>query len=1370
MIKRAKCFNRTFQLRLQKGNHIDSSAKVLGIPDRPRADAPPIAGSHKLSAPTEQDLAVLNSLIPGIEANGFPSCFVSADERYLFANRAYCAFLSKPPEAIIGHPVCEVLDPQEFAVIAPYFDQALRKGESVHFHRLSHGANARQRWVLVNYFPQRHQDGSIYGFLAVITNAERVKALESETLERERLMRVLTNSAGLPILQVDADLIVRFANQPFIDWIDKPATAILGKLFVDAFPSEVVDFHSSLAARAIAGESFKVETLSLAKAGTQRRIELSYYPDRHIDGSISGCILMFRDIEDEFRLRQSLIEKELKLREIADNIGMPVSKSDLNLRYQYVNRVTAEWLDTSAENIIGKHWRDVIGDDDLAKVKPYADRALAGEIVVFEGTGNFPGYQPGHIRLSMFPSRSQTGEIDGIYAVLADVENDYQLRRELLKRERQLRLITDNIAMPICYVDTDRRVQFYNKVGFDWLGLDEKAVIGKKIEDVVGTEVAASVEPWLAKAFAGESQNYERLNTRSTGEKRWVRGHLVPDLRDDGKVAGVFSVVTDINDDVKLRQKLEDQQRQISVFADNIPESICYLDHELHYTFVNNTFLRLRGLARDKIIGETLENILGADEALLAAPHIDRAFKGDTVVYERLWPTMAHPKGRWFRTRVVPDFDAAGVVQGLYAVGIDIHDIKTAEVALRTSEGELRAAMDSLPYPMAYIDRDLKYQFVNKTMENLVGKSHTEMINKPMDQLYNKHRLSEIEAVWDHVFAGETINIERLITANNDQQRWMSVRYTPRRDAEGTVVGFYSASTDIDELKRTEIELRRANWMLSSHFENTPLAVIEWDADFRVRRWSPQAERIFGWSEEEVLGKRLSEWEFVVDEDQARVASIVSQGRSGNEPHTTSLNRNYRKDGRVIWCEWYNSNLCDESGQLVSVLSLAQDVTARVNAEERLVHQATHDSLTGLPNRAMLQERLRQAIMRARRNSSRVAALFIDLDRFKDVNDSLGHRVGDELLRMMAVRLGRVLRETDLLVRLSGDEFMVVLEQITEIESAQLVAIKLIDELRAPSMIEGHEIFISGSVGISLFPDDADDGETLLRNADMAMYRAKERGKNTFQVFSRELAEHGSNMRILENAMRTAIQHNEFELYYQPKIDMVNNRIIGAEALLRWHHPTRGLVMPDEFIHLAEETGLVHDIGNWVFDTAFAQLRKWREMGLAHLHVAVNIAAGQFRATNLANRIIERIKLEGCDPGMIEIEITETGMLRDPEGVGRTVSALRAAGVSVAIDDFGTGYSSLSHLKRFPIDTLKIDRSFVADVLTDRDDAAIVYAVIALAHALEINVVAEGVETEAQRQLLAQQGCTAYQGYLFSRALPAADFEALIRKHQSSAV
>ena len=613
----------------------------------------------------DQDLAALNTLIPGIEANGFPSCFIGRDERYWFANKAYCAFLLKAPEQVIGCFVRDVLHREETALIAPYLDSALRKGEVVHFHRLSLDANGHNRWVQVNYFPQRHADGSVYGFLAIVTNAERVKALEAETLERERLLRVLTNSAGLPIMRVDADFTIRFGNQPLLDWVGLPATEILGKRFTDVFPLSIANFYIPLVQRALTGESFKVETLSRARAGAQRRIELSYYPDRRADGSVSGCILMFRDIEDEFRLRQSLIEKELALRAIADNIGMPISKSDLNLCYQYVNRVTAEWLDMDTEEIIGKHWSEVVGVDAVASVQRFADRALAGEIVTFEGFATFPGYKPGHIRLSMFPSRNQSGEVDGIYAVFADVEKDYQLKQELLKRERQLRLITDNIAMPVSYIDTDRRIQFYNKAGFEWLGLTDTDVIGKAVSDIVGADTAIVIEPWLAKAFAGESQTYERLTTRLSGETRWVRGHMVPDLREDGKVAGVFSVVTDINDDVKLRQELQDQQRQIRVFADNIPESISYLNRERRYTFVNNTFLRLSGMAREKIIGESLAVVLGAEEALLAAPHIERAFKGDTVVYERAWATMVHPKGRWYRIRVVPDFDADGVVQGI---------------------------------------------------------------------------------------------------------------------------------------------------------------------------------------------------------------------------------------------------------------------------------------------------------------------------------------------------------------------------------------------------------------------------------------------------------------------------------------------------------------------------------------------------------------------------------------------------------------------------------------------------------------------------------------------------------------------------------
>ena len=1189
-------------------------------------------------------------------------------------------------------------------------------------------------------------------------------AVPQRAPERERILQHLTDNTGRPVLYVDAGHHVLFINKPFQQWIGMDESEILHKHASVVFAGGGYQFYLPYLIRTLAGETCAVDTISHARVAGERHVRVSFYPDIDDAGKIIGIYILALDIEEDYQLRQSLVAKERELRAIADNIGMPLSKSDRNLRYLYVNQVTCEWYGRREAEIVGRTWQEMLGDQQFAEVKGFAHRALEGEFVTYDRFAAYPEHPPGRIRVAMTPYRDHTGQVAGVYVVITDVEQDHRLKQEISDRERQLRLITDHIGLPISYITADERVRFYNKTGEEWNGIAEKNVIGKTIQEAFGETVVGTVRPYLNKALAGEHVSYERLGDFPSRGQRWVRGHMVPDRREDGKVVGVYTVLTDIHDDVVMRENLLQQERQLRLFTDNIPESIAYIDINRRYKFVNNTFLRQRGKSRHEVIGRTTEEVLGIEAARMADPHVAQALAGATVTYERLVDTADGQK-RWFHVRTVPDMDRDGAVQGLYDVGMDIHDIKMAQAKLETSEAELRIAMDSLPYPMVYVDRDFRYRMVNKRVETMLGKSREELLGKNLREVFGEKRFAEVMPFWQRALAGETVTAERLIGTDPATQRWMIVRYTPRYDGNGNILGLYSAATDIDELKRAELDLRRANWLLSSHFENTPLAVIEWDPEFRVRRWSPQAEKIFGWREEEVTGKHYRDWKFVVEGDAAQADAVTAKLIAHMEPRATSLHRNHRKDGRVIWCEWYNSSLRDDAGKIISILSLAQDVTTRVLAEERLVHQATHDSLTGLPNRTMLQDRLRQAISRARRGGHRIAAMFIDLDRFKDVNDTLGHRIGDELLREMSARLARVVRESDLLVRLSGDEFMVVLEQVTDLEAPRFVAAKLLDEIRQPSRIEGHEIHISGSVGISLFPDDAEDVETLLKNADMAMYRAKELGKNNYQIFSADLAEHGTTARLMENALRSAVLRHEFELYYQPKIDMRTSRISGAEALLRWHHPTRGTVAPGEFIHLAEETGLVHEIGDWVLDAAFSQARRWHEAGFTDLRLAVNLSAGQFRATNLVERIRERIVREGCRPQSIEVEVTETGMLRDPEGVGRTLAALREMGLRVAIDDFGTGYSSLSHLKRFPIDTLKIDKTFVADILTDRDNSAIVSAVIALARALDMEVIAEGVETEAQRALLATQGCDAYQGYLFSRALPAHEFEALLHRH-----
>jgi diguanylate cyclase (GGDEF)-like protein/PAS domain S-box-containing protein len=1033
----------------------------------------------------------------------------------------------------------------------------------------------------------------------------------------------------------------------------------------------------------------------------------------------------------------------------------------------YVNPAYLSKTKLRPEDVVSKRLQQVNDPDAYDIIHPNFQRGVLTQSAFSYGrTWISPSGTKVWVEFSYHPylaSAAANGKRE-LLGFLVIATEKYDLSRDesaAIERERLLTKLSDTAGSPIYYIDRYLVLRFINQPALNWIGKTANEVVGKPGSVGFSPDVIKFYEPLVRRALAGEKVEVEITSKARADGPRRIKITVLPDHRESGEITGVFISAIDIEEDYQRRLQLIARERQLQLFTDNIPEAVAYLDTSRRYKFVNNTFLNHRGKSREAVIGKNSYEVLGIEAATLATPHVERAFAGEKVIYERL-VTLPDGDKRWFRIHTVPDFAENQEIQGIYVVGIDIHDVKLAQEQLAREKAELIEAMDSLPYPMATVDRNFRYQMVNRNLEHRMGKTRDQLLNRDMKELFPASRVDELIPIWERVLNGETISLERQLSFGTDVMSWMVVQYTPKRNTAGEIEGLYSVAIDVDALKRSEIELRHANWLLSSHFENTPLAVIEWDKDMRARRWSPQAEKVFGWTEADTVGKRIEEWRFVYEDDVEQVASVANRLRSISVPRATSLNRNYRKDGRVIWVEWYNSSLTNEAGEVVSVFSLAQDVTTRVIAEERLVHQATHDGLTGLPNRVMLQERLSQAISRARRSGLRLAALFIDLDRFKDVNDTLGHRIGDELLREMARRLQATIRESDFLVRLSGDEFMVIIEQINDLDAPHIVAVKLLHELQREANIEGHEIYIAGSIGISLFPDDAEDAETLLKNADMAMYRAKEAGKNTYRAFTKDMAEHGSNMRMLENSLRSAISRDEFVLYYQPKLDIATNRIVGAEALLRWRHPSRGMVMPNDFIHLAEETGLVHDIGLWVLDSAFEQLARWQDNGITGIKLAVNLAAGQFRASQLADRIQERITRYEIDAKNLEVEVTETSMLRDPDGVSHTLNALRAMGITIALDDFGTGYSSLSHLKRFPIDTLKIDKSFVADLLIDPDDRAIVSAVIALAHALDIDVVAEGVETNEQREMLQRMGCHTYQGFLYAKPLKADDFRALV--------
>jgi diguanylate cyclase (GGDEF)-like protein len=432
-------------------------------------------------------------------------------------------------------------------------------------------------------------------------------------------------------------------------------------------------------------------------------------------------------------------------------------------------------------------------------------------------------------------------------------------------------------------------------------------------------------------------------------------------------------------------------------------------------------------------------------------------------------------------------------------------------------------------------------------------------------------------------------------------------------------------------------------------------------------------------------------------------------------------------------------------------------------ANDELQRLALHDPLTQLPNRLLLEDRIDQAIAHAERGKFKCAVLFVDLDRFKMVNDSLGHFAGDELLRAVANRLQTVVRGEDTVSRLGGDEFVILLRDVTGPDNATEVADKILHALREPFRIHEQELYITPSIGISVSPLHGDTSQMLITRADAAMYNAKQAGRNNCRIYSSSMSTFFPQRLMLENDLRRALGRRELELYYQPKVNVEDNRVVGMEALIRWRHPHRGLLLPDEFVPLADDTGLIVPIGRWVITEACAQNKAWQSAGLHELRVAVNISSAQFRQKDLLDTVAHALAASSLAPECLELEIGESVVMGNPSEAIVTLEKLRQMGVQIAIDDFGTGYSSVSYLKRFPIDNLKIDRSFIRDVSSDMDDAAIVRATIGLAHNLRLRVVAEGVENDDQLQFLRSLGCDEYQGYYKSKALPAAEFERLLR-------
>jgi diguanylate cyclase (GGDEF)-like protein/PAS domain S-box-containing protein len=542
-------------------------------------------------------------------------------------------------------------------------------------------------------------------------------------------------------------------------------------------------------------------------------------------------------------------------------------------------------------------------------------------------------------------------------------------------------------------------------------------------------------------------------------------------------------------------------------------------------------------------------------------------------------------------------------------------------------------------------------------------------------------------------------------------------------------------------------------------------AVISTDVEGHITYLNVVAERLTGWPTAEAVGRPLEQVFKIIDADtRATVPNPMKMATHENKtvglPPTCLL---IRRDGDESAIEDSAAPIHDRRGEVTGAVMVFHDVSTSRALTLKLAHYAHHDSLTDLPNRALLNDRSTQAITVAQRHHTALAVLYLDLDRFKHINDCLGHLVGDRLLQSVALRLSECVRASDTVSRLGGDEFVILLAEVTNAHDAAVCADKLLQAVRIPYLMDEHELNVTASIGIAIYPEDGSAVEALLQNADSAMYEAKDRGRNNYQFYRTELNSSATERQTLESDLRHAMRRHELELHYQPIMQLATGAIVGAEALIRWHHPTLGLVLPAQFIPIAEESGLIVPIGQWVLREACRQAKTWQDAGLPLLRLAVNISAVELRSNGFVAGVTTILAQTGFDPQRLELELTETFLMQDCKSTAIVLIALKELGVQLALDDFGTGYSSLSYMRRFPINTLKVDQSFVRELTTDADDASVVSAVINMGKSLHMRVVAEGVETRAQCSFLEQHKCSEAQGFHFSRPLKAKGFADLLR-------
>ena len=1198
--------------------------------------------------------------------------------------------------------------------------------------------------------------------------AQREQALQAEQLRTLTLLNSITYNSTDAIFIKDKEGRYIVANPALAELLDRPLDTIIGKDDFQLFPDPVAQQFCQDDRRIM--DSGKTETYH--ETVTTKDKTLPYLTTKGplvIEGKIEGIFAIARDIsalkqaEDEIRTGlHNAQEREVELQAVFQALPdmyfrLSADGTILDYRAQNSSELYVppeEFLGKRAQDVLPAEFTRLLASKIIRACKTDEMQVFEYDLIVFKTSRHYEA------RLIRLPEQDQ------LICIVRDITGQHQAKQALSSSEQRFRTIFEQAAVGVALIESrSGRFLRINQRYCDMVGYTmEEMTDGRTFREITHPDDLPEDLDNVASMLAGEIGQFsrEKRYVHRNGSIVWVNLTASATWQSHEEPGNYIAVVVEITERKRAEAALQESEQQLRTLINATPDIICFKDGQGRWLEANEADLKLFSLGDVDYRGKTDREL-----AEFTDPLYRDAFFGCEASDEQAWQTeggcrceeiISKPDGttRVYDVIKVPLYEDNGTRKGLIVLGRDVSERKRVEQQLARADSEWTQAMDQFGDAIYLLDMEQHLLRANTAFYQMSGLDPEQSLGRSIVELMHPQGEEELCPICR--ILEERVETAITLEANdvhNPDKKPIEVKLKLVRDASGIETGMLISLHDLSHSRQVEERLRLA----ASVFENTDEGVIITDSNGNILDVNHAFSQIQGYSREEVIGENPRLFKSG-HHDQSFYRDLWhSLTETG---HWRGEMWNRRKNGE-LFPKWQTINsVVDGNGNLTHYVGIFSDITHIKQSQEKLDHLGHHDALTDLPNRLLLNERLDQAIKHAERHDTLLAVIFLDLDNFKHINDSLGHPVGDQLLQEVARKLLLATRQDDTVARIGGDEFVLLLEDIGKPENAGIAAQKLAAVFAEPFQLEQQAIRITASLGICICPQDGKDSATLLRNADSAMYRAKEEGRNTYQFYTEELTRNAFERVSLENNLRQAIEKEQLRLLYQPQFELQSGRIIGLEALIRWVHPELGTISPARFIPLAEESGLIHPIGEWVLRTACRQGRQWQQQGIDFGRIAVNIAGPQLQRGNLVNEVIAVLDETQLPTDRLELEVTEGFIMQQAGSAITQLQALRELGLTLSIDDFGTGYSSLSYLKQLPIHKLKIDQSFVRDIPDDRNDMAIADAIIAMGKSLGLRVIAEGVETEAQAEFLKQAGCQEGQGYLYSKPITAEAVEALI--------